>query len=216
MAELVLSGLTKVYRPSKGQAVTAVEGLNLEVRAGELLILAGPSGSGKTTTLRLIAGLEPPCGGTIALDGKVINDLKPHERDVAMVFQSDALLPHLSAYENMALGLRLRKVERTETRRRVDEAADMLEIAPLLQRFPGELSGGQRRRVALGRAIVRRPKLFLLDEPLANLDAELRARILALIERMHTKLGATMIMVTHDQADANGHRVVTLQNRRVE
>lgn len=216
MAPLVLTGLTKVYRPSKGQAIAAVEGLCLEVAPGELLILAGPSGSGKTTTLRLIAGLEQPCGGTISLDGKVINQLKPHERDIAMVFQSDALLPHLSVYENIALGLSLRKVDRTETRRRVDEAAGMLEIAPLLQRFPGELSGGQRRRVALGRAIVRRPELFLLDEPLANLDADLRVRILALIERMHSELGATMIMVTHDQADANGHRVVRLQNGRVQ
>ena len=210
MTGLMLNKLSKAYRAQNGQSVQALKDLSLEVAGGELLVLAGPSGSGKTTTLRLIAGLETPCSGTISMDGKVMNGLKPHERDVAMVFQSDALLPHLSAYENMALGLRLRKVDKAETARRVEATAGMLEIGSLLKRFPGELSGGERRRVALGRAIVRRPKVFLLDEPLANLDAELRVRMRELIERVHKELKATMIMVTHDEADASGHRMVRL------
>ena len=209
MAQLAVSDLKKVYRTT-GEAVVAVDGVSFEVGDGELVVIAGPSGSGKTTTLRLIAGLERPCSGKISMDGEVINGLKPHERDVAMVFQSDALLPHLSAYENMALGLRLRKVEKLETKRRVEQAAEMLEIAGLLKRFPGDLSGGERRRVALGRAIVRRPKLFLLDEPLTNLDAELRGRMRELIGRVHKELKATMLLVTHDEQDAPGHRVVRL------
>ena len=210
MARLTVSNLSKTYRTPRGEAVQAVKDLSLEVADGELLVMAGPSGSGKTTTLRLIAGLERPSCGTISMEGKVIDGLRPHERDIAMVFQSDALLPHLSAYENMALGLRLRKVDKAETKRRVEEAAQMLEIAALLKRFPGELSGGERRRVALGRAIVRRPKVFLLDEPLANLDAELRTRMRGLIERVHKELRATMIMVTHDEADASGHRIIRM------
>lgn len=210
MTGLVLNKVSKAYRAQGGQSVPALKDLTFEVSAGEFLILAGPSGSGKTTTLRLIAGLERPSSGSISMDGKVIDGLKPHERDVAMMFQSDALLPHLSAYDNMALGLRLRKVDKAETRRRVDQAATVLEIGELLKRLPGELSGGERRRVALGRAIVRRPKVFLLDEPLANLDAELRVRMRELIERVHKELRATMIMVTHDEADASGHRSVRL------
>lgn len=210
MTGLVLNKVCKAYRVQRGKDVQALKDLTFEVSGGEFLILAGPSGSGKTTTLRLIAGLEQPCTGSISIDGKVIDRLKPHERDVAMMFQSDALLPHLSAYENMALGLRLRKVGKAETTRRVDEAAAMLEITGLLKRLPGELSGGERRRVALGRALVRRPKVFLLDEPLANLDAELRVRMRELIERVHKESRATMIMVTHDEADANGHRIVRL------
>lgn len=209
MPHLAVRDLKKVYR-TRGETVVAVNGLSFQAADGELLVMAGPSGSGKTTTLRLIAGLEHPCQGTISMDGKVINALKPHERDVAMVFQSDALLPHLSAYENMALGLRLRKVDKTETRRRVHETAAMLEIGAILTRLPGELSGGERRRVALGRAIARRPRVFLLDEPLANLDAPLRMRMLELIERIHKQVPATIIMVTHDEADASGHRIVRL------
>jgi multiple sugar transport system ATP-binding protein len=210
MMRLALHNLSKVYHSHGGEAVHAVKDLTLEVADGELLVMTGPSGSGKTTTLRLIAGLEKPSSGTISMDGEVIDHLRPHERDIAMVFQSDALLPHLSAYDNIALGLRLRKVRKPEMNRRVEEAADMLEIKHLLKRFPGELSGGERRRVALGRAIVRTPKVFLLDEPLSNLDAELRGRMRALIERVHTQLRATIIMVTHDEADATGHRVVRL------
>ena len=210
MARLAVCDLKKVYRNTRGEAVIALDGLSFDVVDGELAVIAGPSGSGKTTTLRLIAGLERPCAGTILLDGDVINELKPHERDVAMVFQSDALLPHLSAYENIALGLRLRKVEKMEMKRRVEEAAEMLEIAGLLKRLPGELSGGERRRVALGRAIVRRPKVFLLDEPLTNLDADLRLRMRDMIGRVHKELKATMLMVTHDEQDAFGHRVVRL------
>lgn len=182
----------------------------MEVADGELLVLAGPSGSGKTTTLRLIAGLEQPSGGTISMDGKVLNGVAPRDRDVAMVFQSDALFPHLTARENIALGLRLRKAPKPEIARRVGETAQMLEIAACLERFPGELSGGERRRVALGRAIVRRPKLFLLDEPLSNLDAALRARMRELIARVNAELSATMILVTHDPADALGKRLVLL------
>jgi len=210
MARLILEKLAKVYQARDGETVQAVKDLSLEVADRELLVLAGPSGSGKTTTLRLIAGLEEPSGGTISMDGRIINNLKPHERDVAMVFQSDALFPHLNARDNLALGLRLRKVAKPEIARRVEEAAELLEIAPCLNRFPGELSGGERRRVALGRALVRRPKLFLLDEPLANLDAPLRLRMRELIERLHAQVGATMIMVTHDESDACGHRVFKL------
>ncbi|HKQ36705.1 MAG TPA: ABC transporter ATP-binding protein [Verrucomicrobiae bacterium] len=211
MPRLAVSELKKVYRARNGDGVVALNGLSFEVGDGELLVMAGPSGCGKTTTLRLIAGLEQPCSGSIALDGQPMNGLKPHERDVAMVFQSDALLPHLSAYENMALGLRLRRVDKAESNRRVEEAAALLEIAGLLKRFPGELSGGERRRVALGRAIVRRPKLFLLDEPLANLDAELRVRMRQLIQRVHKELRATMIMVTHELADAQNVRTIILE-----
>jgi multiple sugar transport system ATP-binding protein len=210
MARLVVSNLSKVYRTQRGNAVTAVNALSFEVANGELLVLTGPSGSGKTTTLRLIAGLETPSDGTISMDGELINSLKPHERDVAMMFQSDALLPHLSAYDNIALGLKLRKVEKAEMRRRVEEAAELLEITALLNRMPGELSGGERRRVALGRAIVRRPKLFLLDEPFSNLDAPLRTRMRDLIARLHKQLAATMILVTHDPADALGDRTLSL------
>jgi ABC-type sugar transport system ATPase subunit len=213
MARLVVSGLSKVYLTTRGESVTALDGLSLEVGDAELLMVAGPSGSGKTTMLRLIAGLERPCTGTISMDGQVINELKPHERDVAMVFQSDALFPHLSAYENMALGLRLRNVDKTETKRSVEQAAELLEISSLLRRFPGELSGGERRRVALGRAMVRKPRLFLLDEPLSNLDASLRGRMRELIERLHKTLAATIMLVTHDEADARGHRVVHLIKR---
>lgn len=213
MALLVVSNLSKVYRTQRGDTVTAVNGLTLEVRARELLALTGHSGSGKTTTLRLIAGLETPSSGTIAMDGQAINSLKPHERDVAMVFQSDALLPHLTAYENMALGLKLRKVGETEARRSVEETAALLEIGALLTRLPGELSGGERRRVALGRAFVRRPKLILLDEPFSNLDAPLRVRMRELVARLHNQLGATIILVTHDPADAEamGSRIITLK-----
>jgi ABC-type sugar transport system ATPase subunit len=210
MAHLVLNKLSKVYHPRRGGPVYAVKDLSLEVADRELLILAGPSGLGKTTTLRLIAGLEEPTSGTISMDDQIINKLKPHERDVAMVFQSDALFPHLRARDNIALGLRLRKVAKPEIALRVEEAAGLLEIASCLDRFPGELSGGERRRVALGRAMVRRPKLFLLDEPLSNLDAELRVRMRELIERLHRQLGATMIMVTHDELDARGHRLLRL------
>jgi ABC-type sugar transport system ATPase subunit len=213
MARLAVSDLKKVYRSTRGEAVVAVAGLSFNVDDGEFVVIAGPSGSGKTTTLRLVAGLERPCGGTILLNGDVINELKPHERNVAMVFQSDALLPHLSAYENIALGLKLRKVEKLETNRRVEEAAEMLEIGGLLKRLPAELSGGERRRVALGRAIVRRPKVFLLDEPLTNLDADLRLRMRDLIGRVHKELKATMLLVTHDEQDAHGHRVVRLAKR---
>ena len=210
MALLVVSNLSKVYRTQRGESVTALNGLNFEVAERELLVLTGPSGCGKTTTLRLIAGMETPSSGTVAMDGRDIKSLKPHERDMAMVFQSDALFPHLTAHENMALGLKLRNVDQTEMRRRVEEAAALLEIGGLLTRLPGELSGGERRRVALGRAIVRRPKLFLLDEPFSNLDAPLRVRMRELIVALHKRLGATIILVTHDLADAEavGSRVV--------
>ena len=207
---MVVSKLSKVYQARGGDTVHALRELSLEVADKELLVLAGPSGSGKTTTLRLIAGLEVPSGGTISMDGKVLNGVVPKDRDVAMVFQGDALFPHLTARDNVGLGLRLRKVPKAELARRVAEAAEWLEITACLDRFPGELSGGERRRVALGRAIVRRPKMFLLDEPLSNLDAPLRARMRELIGRVHAQLGATMILVTHDPADALGKRVVVL------
>ncbi len=212
MARLVLDRLSKVYRARNGESVTAVHDLNLSVVDKEMLVISGPSGSGKTTTLRLIAGLEEPSSGSISIDGKMVNDRKPHERDVAMVFQGDALFPHLTASENMALGLRLRKVAPAEIRRRLEETAEMLEITDCLRRFPGELSGGERRRVALGRAIVRRPKLFLLDEPMSNLDAALRARTRELIGHIHRELGITMILVTHDLNDAEGYRRLLMKN----
>ena len=212
MAQLVLERLSKVYRARNGESVVAVRDVTLDVADKELLVITGPSGSGKTTTLRLLAGLEDPSGGTISMDGEVINARKPHERDIAMVFQSDALLPHLSAYDNIALGLKLRKVAKPDIAHRVQEAAGMLEIVDCLNRFPGELSGGQRRRVALGRAIARRPKLFLLDEPMSNLDAPLRSRMRDLISRVHKELGATMILVTHDPNDGIGYRAVTMKD----
>lgn len=181
---------------------------SLTVEDKELLVLVGPSACGKTTTLRLIAGLEEATEGTVAIDGRVVNAMPPQDREIAMVFQNQALYPHMSAYENMAFGLKLRRVSRGEIQRRVREAAELLGLSACLERKPRDLSGGERQRIALGRALVRQPRVFLLDEPLSNLDAALRLRMRSEIARLHRRLAATMIYVTHDQDEA-----LTLGNR---
>ncbi len=182
--------------------VRAVQDLTLEVRDGEFLVLVGPSGCGKTTALRMVAGLEQPTAGDIRIDGRSVLGVEPRDRDIAMVFQSYALYPHMSVYDNLAFGLRQRKTPRAEVDRRIREVAEMLEISHLLGRRPRELSGGQRQRVALGRAIARRPRVFLMDEPLSNLDAQLRLRTRAELSDLHRRLGTTLIYVTHDQVEA--------------
>jgi multiple sugar transport system ATP-binding protein len=182
--------------------VTAVNDVNIEVADKEFLVLVGPSGCGKTTSLRLLAGLEEIIEGTIRIGDRVVNDVAPKDRDIAMVFQSYALYPHMTVYDNMAFGLKLRKTPKDEIKKRVEEAADILGIGTLLDRRPRQLSGGQRQRVALGRAIVRKPKVFLFDEPLSNLDAKLRVQTRAEIQQLHNRLETTFIYVTHDQTEA--------------
>jgi multiple sugar transport system ATP-binding protein len=182
--------------------VTAVNDLNIDIEDKEFLVLVGPSGCGKTTALRSLAGLEEITSGTIKIADRIVNDVAPKDRDIAMVFQSYALYPHLSVYDNMAFGLKLRKVPKEEIKRRVNEAADVLGIRELLDRKPRQLSGGQRQRVAVGRAIVREPKVFLFDEPLSNLDAKLRVAMRAEISKLHQRLKTTFIYVTHDQIEA--------------
>ena len=182
--------------------VTAVSDFCLEVKDKEFLVLVGPSGCGKTTTLRMIAGLEDITDGELYIGDKLINDVAPKDRDIAMVFQSYALYPHMTVYENMAFGLKLRKTPKEEIKRRVEEAARILDITHLLDRRPKALSGGQKQRVALGRAIVREPKVFLLDEPLSNLDAKLRSAMRTELTKLHQKVGTTFIYVTHDQVEA--------------
>ncbi|CAG1014079.1 sulfate transport system ATP-binding protein [Anaerolineales bacterium] len=182
--------------------LTIIKGMDIEVADKEFLVLVGPSGCGKTTALRLLAGLEEITDGQITIGDRVVNDVAPKDRDIAMVFQSYALYPHLSVYDNMAFGLKLRKTPKDEIKRRVNEAADILGIQELLQRKPRQLSGGQRQRVAVGRAIVREPKVFLFDEPLSNLDAKLRVQMRAEISKLHQRLQTTFIYVTHDQTEA--------------
>ncbi|MBE0683037.1 MAG: sn-glycerol-3-phosphate ABC transporter ATP-binding protein UgpC [Anaerolineales bacterium] len=182
--------------------LTIIKNLNIVVEDKEFLVLVGPSGCGKTTALRLLAGLEEITDGEIVIDDRVVNDVAPKDRDIAMVFQSYALYPHLSVYDNMAFGLKLRKTPKDEIKRRVNEAAEILGITDLLQRKPRQLSGGQRQRVAVGRAIVREPKVFLFDEPLSNLDAKLRVQMRAEISKLHQRLQTTFIYVTHDQTEA--------------
>ena len=198
MAEVTLEKVGKTYP----NGVKAVLDANLEVQDKEFLVLLGPSGCGKTTTLRMIAGLEEITEGTIKIGGRVVNDVEPKDRDIAMVFQNYALYPHMSVYENMAFGLKLRKTPKPEIEKRVTEAARILGIEQLLDRKPKQLSGGQRQRVAVGRAIVRNPKVFLFDEPLSNLDAKLRVQMRAELKRLHQNLQATIIYVTHDQVEA--------------
>ena len=212
MATLVLSHLSKIF-----PAVRAVDDLTLEAAPGELLVLMGPSGCGKTTILRMIAGMERPTTGTIAIAGRAVDGLPPRKRDVAMVFQQGSLYPHLSVYDNLAFGLRMRGTGRAEIARRIVEAATALGIDRLLDRRPGELSGGQQQRVALGRAMVRRPRLFLFDEPLSSLDAALRTQLREEIRRLHARLGTTMIYVTHDQTEAMalGERIAVLGEGRL-
>jgi len=217
VSRVALANLTKHFA-AKGQIIPAVEQLHLDVAAGELLALVGPSGCGKTTTLRLIAGLESPDSGSVALAGVVVNDVAPKDRAVAMVFQRDALFPHLTARENLGLGLKLRGVAREEIQQRVASVAAVLEIEDCLHRKPGELSGGQRQRVALGRALVRQPKVLLLDEPFAHLDAPLRRELRRELLRLHREQNLTTILVTHDQAEALalGQRVAVMNRGRLE
>ncbi len=198
MSRIVLDSVTKQYP----DGTTAVRSLNLHVDDGELLVLVGPSGCGKTTALRMIAGLEDVTSGTIYIDDRPVTDVEPRHRDIAMVFQSYALYPHLSVYDNMAFSLKYRKVAKAEIRQRVAEAARILELEPYLARKPRQLSGGQRQRVAMGRAIVRQPQAFLMDEPLSNLDAKLRVQMRAEIAQLQRSLAVTTIYVTHDQTEA--------------
>ena len=217
MAAVVLQNLVKTYPTKQGPGVRAVDGIDLEIASGEFMVLVGPSGCGKSTTLRMIAGLEEISGGTIAIDGRVVNAVAPKDRDIAMVFQNYALYPHMSVYENMAFGLKMRKFSRAEIDRRVAEAAAWLELEDYLERRPKALSGGQRQRVALGRAIVRQPKVFLFDEPLSNLDAKMRVAMRRELTKLHARLGTTMIYVTHDQAEAMtmGDRICVLKDGRI-
>ncbi|MBR7142383.1 MAG: ABC transporter ATP-binding protein [Clostridia bacterium] len=210
MAGLTLKHICKRYPGG----VVAVNDFNLEIKDKEFLVLVGPSGCGKSTTLRMIAGLEEISEGELFIDGKFVNDIPPKDRDIAMVFQNYALYPHMTVFENMAFGLKLRKTPKEEIRRRVDEAARILDIAHLLDRKPNALSGGQKQRVALGRCIVREPKVFLLDEPLSNLDAKLRAQMRTELSKIHATLGITFIYVTHDQVEAMtmATRIVVLKD----
>ena len=210
MAEVLLKNVTKIY--DGGNKV--VTDANFKVEDKEFVVLVGPSGCGKTTTLRMIAGLEEITSGEIFIDGKLVNNLPPKDRDIAMVFQNYALYPHMTVYENMAFGLKLKKVDKKEIDVRVKEAARILGLETYLNRKPKALSGGQRQRVAVGRAIVRKPKVFLFDEPLSNLDAKLRVQMRTEISKLHKQLGATMIYVTHDQTEAMtmGDRIVIMKD----
>ena len=197
MATVTFEHVSKLYG-----AVKAVDDLNLEIREGEFMVLVGPSGCGKTTSLRMIAGLEEITSGELKIGDRVVNDVPPKDRDIAMVFQSYALYPHMTVRDNMAFGLKLRKLPKADIEKRVNEAAAILSLEKLLDRKPKELSGGQRQRVALGRAIVREPSVFLMDEPLSNLDAKLRVQTRAEIARLHQRMGTTFVYVTHDQVEA--------------
>ncbi len=201
MASITLRKVIKRYGSGK-TALQVIHGVSAEVADGEFIVIVGPSGCGKSTLLRMVAGLEEVSGGEICIGERVVNDLEPAERDIAMVFQNYALYPHMSVFENMAYGLKIKKVPMDEIKTRVDKAAKILEIGPFLQRKPRELSGGQRQRVAMGRAIVRQPKVFLFDEPLSNLDAKLRAQTRLEIQKLHRELGITSLFVTHDQVEA--------------
>ena len=214
MAEVILKSVSKVF----DKDVVAVDRINMEVADKEFVVLVGPSGCGKSTTLRMIAGLEEATEGEIYIDGRLVNDVPPKDRDIAMVFQNYALYPHMTVYQNMAFGLKLRKYPKAEIEERVREAAEILSITDLLSRKPKALSGGQRQRVAVGRAIVRKPKVFLFDEPLSNLDAKLRVQMRTEINKLHSTLEATMIYVTHDQMEAMtmGDRIVVLKDGLVQ
>jgi sn-glycerol 3-phosphate transport system ATP-binding protein len=197
MATLTLDGVRKSYGPRE-----IVHGVTCAVQDGELVVVVGPSGCGKSTLLRMVAGLETVTAGTVAIDGRVVNGVEPKDRDIAMVFQNYALYPHMSVYDNMAYGLRMRRMSRDDIKRRVEHAAGILQLEELLARKPRQLSGGQRQRVAMGRAIVRDPKVFLFDEPLSNLDAKLRVQMRVEIKRLQQELGTTSLYVTHDQVEA--------------
>ena len=213
MAQVVLKDLNKKY-----DEVHAVKDVNLTIRDKEFMVFVGPSGCGKTTTLRMVAGLEEITSGEISIGDRVVNDLPPKDRDIAMVFQNYALYPHMSVYDNMAFGLKMRKFPKPEIAKRVQDAAEILGIQELLKRKPRQLSGGQRQRVAVGRAIVRHPQVFLFDEPLSNLDAKLRVQMRVELKRLHERLETTAIYVTHDQVEAMtlGDRVVVMKDGVVQ
>jgi multiple sugar transport system ATP-binding protein len=214
MAEVRLENISKVFPGN----IRAVDNVNLEIKDKEFLVLVGPSGCGKSTTLRMVAGLEEISEGNIYIGDRLVNDVPPKDRDIAMVFQNYALYPHMTVEENLEFGLKLRKVPKEDRKKRVKAAADILDIAHLLERKPKALSGGQRQRVAVGRAIVRQPKVFLFDEPLSNLDAKLRVQMRTEISKLHLRLQATMIYVTHDQVEAMtmGDRIVVMKDGLVQ
>jgi sn-glycerol 3-phosphate transport system ATP-binding protein len=217
MASIQLNNVIKRYGHGP-KANQVIHGVTADVQDGEFVVIVGPSGCGKSTLLRMVAGLEEISDGTISIGGRVVNNLEPAERDIAMVFQNYALYPHMSVYDNMAYGLKIKKVPPDEIRARVDKAAGILELGALLQRKPRELSGGQRQRVAMGRAIVRQPQVFLFDEPLSNLDAKLRAQTRLEIEKLHRELGITSLFVTHDQVEAMtlAQRMIVMNGGRME
>src|SRR5262247_4071709 len=213
MASVSLRGVRKSY-----DGVEVVHGVDCEIRDGEFIVVLGPSGCGKSTLLRMIAGLEAITQGEIAIGGRVVNALEPKDRDIAMVFQNYALYPHMSVYDNMSYGLRIRGFAKDDIKARVDRAAAILELGPLLERKPRQLSGGQRQRVAMGRAIVREPAVFLFDEPLSNLDAKLRVQMRMEIKHLHRDIGTTSVYVTHDQVEAMtlAHRMIVMNAGRAE
>ena len=210
MSEVVMKGLKKVY----DNKVTAVHDVNLEIKDKEFIVLVGPSGCGKSTTLRMVAGLEEISGGELYIDGKLVNETPPKDRDIAMVFQNYALYPHMTVYDNLAYALKLRKVKKAEIDKKVREVAEILDITQYLKRKPKALSGGQRQRVAIGRAMVRDPKVFLMDEPLSNLDAKLRNQMRAEIIKLRSRINTTFMYVTHDQTEAMtlGDRIVIMKD----
>ena len=217
MASISLQQVTKTYGSGK-QALQVLHGVSADIQDREFSVNVGPSGCGKSTRLRMVAGLEEISGGTISIGGRVVNDLEPSERDIAMVFQNYALYPHMSVFDNMAYGLKIAKVPKDEIRARVDKAAKILELGHLLDRKPRALSGGQRQRVAMGRAIVRQPQVFLFDEPLSNLDAKLRVQTRLEIQKLHRELGITALFVTHDQVEAMtlAERMIVMNAGRME
>ena len=217
MGSISLRQVTKRYGPA-ATGPLVIHGIDAEIADGEFIVIVGPSGCGKSTLLRMVAGLEEVSGGQIAISGRVVNDVEPSERDIAMVFQNYALYPHMSVFDNMAYGLKIAGVPKDEIRARVDKAAGILQLQALLQRRPRELSGGQRQRVAMGRAIVRQPQVFLFDEPLSNLDAKLRAQTRIEIRKLHAELGVTSLFVTHDQVEAMtlAQRMIVMNAGRVE
>jgi len=217
MASISLRNVVKQYGTG-AKANPVIHGVNAEIADGEFIVIVGPSGCGKSTLLRMVAGLEEISGGEIAIGERVVNEVEPADRDIAMVFQNYALYPHMSVFENMAYGLKIRKLPPEQIRARVDKAARILELAHLLERKPRELSGGQRQRVAMGRAIVRDPQVFLFDEPLSNLDAKLRVQTRLEIQKLHRELGVTSLFVTHDQVEAMtlAQRIVVMNGGRME
>lgn len=214
MANIIFKNISKVYN----NGVSAVKNFNLDIQNEDFVVFVGPSGCGKSTTLRMLAGLEEITDGEILIDGEVVNNISPKDRNIAMVFQNYALYPHMTVYENMAFGLKLRKMSKKEIEERVVEAANILGLTNLLDRKPSTLSGGQRQRVALGRAIVRKPKVFLFDEPLSNLDAKLRVQMRSEISKLHKKLNATIVYVTHDQVEAMtmGSKIIVLNEGQIQ